>query len=333
MLKISTAPHMSSSVDTSVIMRDVIIALLPAVLVSLLFFGLSAVVVLLTSVAACMLCEYAICRWLLHKQSTLRDGSAAVTGLLLAFNLPAGFPVWMILIGAFVAVGISKMAFGGLGKNLFNPALVGRVFLFVSFPLQMTTWPRPKFLDFFNTDVQTGATTLGILKHLDAETSATALTKYSTSIQDIPNYWQMFVGYTGGCLGEVSAAALLLGLCYLLWRKVISWHIPFYYLATVFIFTSALWLLYESPVYDPVTHLLSGGLILGAVFMATDYVTSPMSVNGKIIFAVGCGLLTVIIRLFGAYPEGVSFDILIMNAFVPLIDRFVRPRVFGTGRK
>lgn len=206
MLKISTAPHMSSSVDTSVIMRDVIIALLPAVLVSLLFFGLSAVVVLLTSVAACMLCEYAICRWLLHKQSTLRDGSAAVTGLLLAFNLPAGFPVWMILIGAFVAVGISKMAFGGLGKNLFNPALVGRVFLFVSFPLQMTTWPRPKFLDFFNTDAQTGATTLGILKHLDAETSATALTKYSTSIQDIPNYWQMFVGYTGGCLGEVSAA-------------------------------------------------------------------------------------------------------------------------------
>lgn len=166
MLKISTAPHMSSSVDTSVIMRDVIIALLPAALVSLLFFGLSAVVVLLTSVAACILCEYAICRWLLHKQSTLRDGSAAVTGLLLAFNLPAGFPVWMILIGAFVAVGISKMAFGGLGKNLFNPALVGRVFLFVSFPLQMTTWPRPKFLDFFNTDVQTGATTLGILKHL-----------------------------------------------------------------------------------------------------------------------------------------------------------------------
>lgn len=247
MLKISTAPHMSSPVDTSVIMRDVIIALLPAALVSLIFFGLSAIVVLLTSVAACMLCEYAICRWLLHKRSTLHDGSAAVTGLLLAFNLPAGFPVWMILIGAFVAVGISKMAFGGLGKNLFNPALVGRVFLFVSFPLQMTTWPRPKFLDFFNADVQTGATTLGILKHLDAETSATALTKYSTSIQDIPNYWQMFVGYTGGCLGEVSAAALLLGLCYLLRRKIISWHIPFYYLATVFIFTSILWLLYESP--------------------------------------------------------------------------------------
>lgn len=333
MLKISTAPHMSSPVDTPILMRDVVIALMPAAIVSVLFFGLAAIVAIISSVAACMLCEYAVCRWLLHKKSTLHDYSAIITGLLLAYNLPAGFPVWMILIGAFVAIVISKMAFGGLGKNIFNPALVGRVFLFVSFPLQMTTWPKPHFLDFWGADAQTGATTLGILKQLDASTSATALSKYGPDLDDLPNYWQMFIGYTGGCLGEVSAAALLLGLAYMLWRRVISWHIPFYYLSTVFILTSIPWLTKGSPVYDPVTHLLSGGLMLGAIFMATDYVTSPMSTNGKIIFAIGCGVLTVIIRLCGAYPEGVSFAILIMNAFVPLIDRFAAPRVFGTRRK
>lgn len=333
MLKISSAPHMSSPINTSTIMRDVIIALVPAAIVSILFFGLGALTVIISSVAACMLCEYAICRWLLHKKSTLRDYSAVVTGLLLAYNLPAWFPIWMILVGAFVAIGISKMAFGGLGKNIFNPALIGRVFLFVSFPLQMTTWPKPKFLDFLYTDAQTGATTLGIIKHIDIENSAEALTQYSTSISELPSYGQMFIGYTGGCIGEVSALALLLGFGYLLWRKVIRWHIPFYYIATVFIFTSILWLTTKSPIYDPIMHLLSGGLMLGAIFMATDYVTSPMSTNGKIIFAIGCGLLTVIIRLYGAYPEGVSFAILIMNAFVPLIDRFAAPRVFGTGRK
>lgn len=333
MLKISTAPHISSPVNTSDIMRDVIIAMLPAALVAIFFFGIGALKVILTSVAACVLCEYLICRYLLRKQSTLRDGSAIVTGLLLAFNLPGNFPIWMILIGAFVAIGISKMAFGGLGKNLFNPALAGRVFLFISFPLQMTSWPKPDFRNFLNIDVQTGATTLGILKHLDAETSATALTKYSTSIHNAPDYWQMFIGNIGGSLGEVSAAALLLGLAYLLYRRIISWHIPFYYIGTVFILTAFMWFSQETPNYDPVTHILSGGLLLGAIFMATDYVTSPMSTNGKIIFAVGCGILTFVIRVFGAYPEGVSFAILIMNAFVPLIDRFVVPRIYGTGRR
>ena len=196
MLKISTAPHMSSPVDTPILMRDVVIALMPAAIVSVLFFGLAAIVVIISSVAACMLCEYAVCRWLLHKKSTLHDYSAIITGLLLAYNLPAGFPVWMILIGAFVAIVISKMAFGGLGKNIFNPALVGRVFLFVSFPLQMTTWPKPHFLDFWSADAQTGATTLGILKQLDTSTSATALSKYGPNLDDLPNYWQMFIGYT-----------------------------------------------------------------------------------------------------------------------------------------
>ncbi len=333
MLKISTAPHMSSPINTSIIMRDVIIALIPAALIAVLFFGLNALTVIITSVASCILCEYALTRWVLHKPSTLRDNSAAITGLLLAYNLPSNFPILLILLGSFVAIGITKIAFGGLGKNLFNPALIGRVFLFVSFPLQMTTWPRPKFLDFMNTDVQTGATTLGILKHLDAETSATALTSHAGSIENLPNYWQMLIGYTGGCIGEISALALLLGGAYLLWRNVISWHIPFYYIATVFIVTSFLWLKYDLPIYDPVTHLLSGGLMLGAIFMATDYVTSPMTINGKIIFGIGCGLLTVIIRLWGSYPEGVSFAILIMNAFVPLIDKFTRPRLFGARRK
>ena len=333
MLKISTAPHMSSPINTNIIMRDVIIVLMPAALVAILFFGFNALTVILSSIAACMLCEYALNRWVLHKANTLRDGSAAITGLLLAYNLPSNFPIWMILIGAFVAIGISKTAFGGLGKNLFNPALVGRVFLFVSFPLQMTSWPRPKFLDFLNTDVQTGATTLGILKHLDAETSATTLTSHAPALDNVPYYWQMLIGYTGGCIGEVSTIALILGGLYLIKRGVISWHIPFYYIASVFIITSFLWLKYDTPAYDPITHLLSGGLMLGAIFMATDYVTSPMTTNGKIIFAIGCGLLTVIIRLCGAYPEGVSFAILIMNAFVPLIDNYTHPRLFGTGRK
>lgn len=332
MLKISTAPHISSPIDTPILMREVVVALLPAAIVALLIFGLGAFRIILTSVAACVLCEYLICRYLLKKESTIRDYSAIITGLLLAYNLPSNFPTWMILVGAFVAIGISKMAFGGLGKNLFNPALVGRVFLFISFPQQMTSWPKPDFLNFNNIDVQTGATTLGLLKHLDAATSATALTKYSSSIQDIASYWQMFVGNVGGCIGEISVLALLLGLIYMLYRRVITWHIPFYYISTVFILTSLMWFWKETPNYDPVSHLLSGGLMLGAIFMATDYVTSPMSLNGKIFFAIGCGVLTFVIRIFGAYPEGVSFAILIMNAFVPLIDRFFIPRVYGRGR-
>lgn len=194
----------------------------------------------------------------------------------------------------------------------------------------MTSWPKPDFLNFLNADAETGATTLGILKHIDAESSATKLTG---SLSELPDYWQMFVGYTGGCIGEVSALALLLGFAWLLWRRIITWHIPFYYVATVFIFTSIIWLHTGNIQVEPITQLLSGGLLLGAIFMATDYVTTPMSRKGQIVFAVGCGILTVIIRRWSAYPEGVSFAILIMNAFVPLIDYFTVPRVFGTGRK
>ena len=303
---------------------------MPALVAAVLIFGLNALTVVLTAVAACVAFEYLTCRYLLKSTPTTGNLSAVVTGLLLAYNLPSNMPIWMILIGSFVAIVIGKMAFGGIGKNVFNPALVGRVFLFISFPVQMTSWPKPDFLNFLNTDVETGATTLGILKHIDAESSATKLVG---GLENLPDYGQMFLGYTGGCLGEVSALALLIGFAYLLWRRVIGWHIPFYYISTVFLITGIMWLNGGNIQVEPITQILSGGLLLGAIFMATDYATTPMSRKGQIVFAIGCGILTVIIRRWSVYPEGVSFAILIMNAFVPLIDYFTIPRVFGTGRK
>lgn len=321
MLKISTAPHLNSPLSTRGIMLNVIIAMLPALAVGLLSFGMTALQVVVTAVAGCVLCEYLISRYLMKQSDAAGDLSAVVTGMLLAFNLPAGMPVWMTLIGCFMAVGVTKMAFGGIGKNLFNPALVGRVFLFISFPVQMTRWQNPDWLNFMNTDAQTGATPLGVLKHIDAATSATQT--------NLPGYFDMFVGNTGGCIGEVSLLALLLGLAYMLYKHIITWEIPFYYLATFFILVSIHWLLTDDIRLDPVTHLLSGGLMLGAIFMATDYTTSPMSRRGKVIFGIGCGVLTYVIRIYSVYPEGVSFAILIMNAFVPLIDMISVPRIFG----
>lgn len=326
MLKISTAPHAQTSTDTRRLMRDVVIALIPAALAAVLFFGLNALIVILTSVAACVFFEYAVCRWWFKTQNTTGDFSAVITGLLLAYNLPSSMPVAMIILGAFMAIVVAKLCYGGLGKNIFNPALVGRVFLFISFPVQMTQWPKPEFLKFLEVDVQTAATTLGIIKHMDAQTSASVLNG------KLPSYLDMFVGYTGGCIGEISALALLLGLCYMLWRRVITWHIPFYYISTVFMITGIMWLITKEVRYDPLTHILSGGLMLGAIFMATDYTTSPMTVKGQVLFAVLCGILTVIIRLYSAYPEGVSFAILIMNAFVPLIDKYVHGRIYGQRR-
>lgn len=331
MLKISTAPHLNSPLSSRGIMLNVIIALLPALIVALLVFGLAALEVIVTSVAGCLAFEYLICRYLLKTAPTTNDLSAIITGLLLAFNLPAGMPAWMTLIGCFMAIGVSKLAFGGIGKNLFNPALVGRVFLFISFPVQMTHWVKPHLLDFLNMDVQTGATPLGILKHIDAGTSATQLAANS-SLNELPNYLQMFIGYTGGCIGEVSTLALLLGFFYMLWKRIITWQIPFYFIATVFLLTGLHWLITDSVRVEPLTHILSGGLMLGAIFMATDYTTSPMSINGKIIFGIGCGVLTYIIRIYSVYPEGVSFAILIMNSLVPLIDKLFIPRLFGNKR-
>ena len=320
MYKISTSPHMNSQQTTQTIMRDVIVALTPAMLVSLFMFGIQALAVLVTSVASCVFFEYFSARRLKLKNTT-SDLSAVVTGVLLALNLPATMPIWMTVIGAFMAIVVAKMTFGGIGKNIFNPALVGRVFLFISFPVQMTTWMAPRFLDFFNIDATTAATPLNVLKHLGSGERLTT------------GYWDLFIGNIGGSMGETSVLAILLGLFWLLKQKIITWHIPVFYLGgfAVCMFLSEI--ITGEPRFDVLAHLLSGGLMLGAVFMATDYTTSPMTKKGKIVFAIGCGVLTYVIRVFGSYPEGVSFAILIMNAFVPLIDKYCHQYVYGTGRK
>ena len=327
MLNFSTSPHMYSAKTTKGIMLDVIIALLPAFIASLLFFGLQSLLVCITSVASCVSVEYLLQKYALKQTPQVGNLSAVVTGLLLAFNLPCDIPPVLVLLAAFVAIGIAKLPYGGLGKNIFNPALVGRVFLFVAFPAYMSSWPKPRFMEFFNTDVVTSATPLNVMKYSDAATSATRLSEM------MPDYLQMFLGDSGGCLGETSALALLSGLAYLLWRKVIKWHIPAFYIGTVFVMFAISYIATNNIKYDPLAQILSGGLMLGAIFMATDYTTSPMTSKGKIVFAVGCGVLTFVIREYSSYPEGVSFAILIMNAFVPLIDRIYQPRLFGTRRK
>ncbi len=328
MLKISANPHIQTVRNTRSIMLDVVIALMPAAIAALLFFGVNALRVILTSVAACVLFEYLACRYWLKTANTTQNFSAVITGLLLAYNLPSTMPSWMILIGAFMAIIVAKICFGGLGKNIFNPALVGRVFLFISFPVQMTIWPTPHFLHITSPDGQTGATPLNILKNMDTSSD---YPMYSPD--DLPSYSNMFLGNIGGCIGEISTLALLLGFVYLLWRRVITWHIPVYYLATVFVLTSFLYAATGEIKFLPLAHLLSGGLMLVAIFMATDYTTSPMTIKGQIIFAVGCGVLTVVIRSFSAYPEGVSFAILIMNALVPLIDKLAVQRYYGERKK
>ncbi len=326
-LIVSLSPHQLGTNSVKKLMYGVLIALLPTLFVSVWFFGLGAIIVIITSVLSCILFEYLLTKFVLKKPSTITDGSAALTGLLLAFNLPSNLPIWLVIIGAFVAIGIAKISFGGLGNNLFNPALAGRVFLLISWPVQMTSWPKPSPISnhlLGYTDVTTGATPLGVLAEgLRNGESAVKLTS------QVPDYMQMLLGNTGGSLGEVGAAAILIGLVYLLMKKIITWHIPVSILGTVAVFTSILW--YANPVKfaDPMFHLLSGGLLLGAVFMATDYVSSPMSKRGMILYGVFIGLLTIIIRVWGAFPEGVSFAILIMNAFVPLINMYMKPKRFG----
>jgi electron transport complex protein RnfD len=247
-----------------------------------------------------------------------------VTGLLLAFNVPANLPVWIIIIGSLVAIGIGKMSFGGLGNNPFNPALVGRVFLLISFPVQMTSWPVPNGFNTGYTDAVTGATPLGMMKEgIDKGDTV------SDIMSQIPSHMEMFYGHMGGSMGEIAALALLIGFAYLLIRKVITWHIPVSIIATITVFTGILWLINPEANADPVFHLLTGGILLGAIYMATDYVTSPMSVKGMWVYGIGIGVITVLIRVFGAYPEGVSFAILIMNAFVPLINAYIKPKRFG----
>ena len=319
---ISPSPHVHGGDSIEKNMYGVLIALVPTFIFSIVFFGLGASLVTLTSVAACLVFEYVIQKYLMKQRPTIWDGSAIITGVLLAFNLPSSLPLWIVVIGALVAIGIGKMSFGGLGNNIFNPALVGRVFLLISFPVQMTTWPVPN--GFATSDAVTGATPLALVKEAVKNGQAVGDTLSSVGITTS----NLILGNIGGSLGEVAAIGLLLGFAYMLIRKIISWHIPVAIFATVIVFSGILNLADPAQFAGPVFHLFTGGLMLGAIFMATDYVTSPMTHKGMLIYGVGIGLLTVIIRVFGAYPEGMSFAILIMNGFTPLINRYCKPRRF-----
>ncbi len=323
-LIVSLSPHAHGTDTVERNMYGVIIALMPALLVSFYFFGIGSAIVCATSVAACVLFEWAINKFMLrNERNTICDGSAVLTGLLLGFNLPSNLPIWIIIIGALFAIGVGKMTYGGLGNNLFNPALVGRAALLVAFPAQMTTWPKVGQLSSY-LDAETGATPLYYMK----EAIKTGDTSY---LANVPDSMSLFLGNHpegAGAMGEICALALLLGLAYMLWKKIITWHIPVSIIGTVFILAAIMHV--ANPVYaDPLSVIFSGGLMLGAIFMATDYVTSPMTAKGQLIYGVAIGVLTVVIRNWGAYPEGMSFAILIMNAFTPLINNYVKPKRFG----
>lgn len=309
---VSSSPHVHSGDSIQKNMLYVVIALLPAYLVALYYFGVGALAVSVIAIASCIGFEAFIQRFVLKTKVSISDGSAALTGLLLAMNLPSNLPWWMVIIGSMAAIGLGKMCYGGLGNNLFNPALVGRVFLLISFPAAMTVWPVPEPFSMAYMDAQTAATPLSLMKF----------------DQMLPPILSTIVGNEGGSMGEVSAIALLLGGCFLLWKKVITWHIPVSILATVAVFTGIMHLVDPLAYENPLWHLCSGGLLLGAIFMATDYVTSPMTTRGQLIYGAGIGLITVVIRLWGSYPEGVSFAILLMNATTPLIDKYISPKRF-----
>ncbi|HUN14669.1 MULTISPECIES: RnfABCDGE type electron transport complex subunit D [Alistipes] len=313
-LIVAPAPHVQTMQSTGRIMRDVVIALVPALIVSTVVFGWSVLCVTALSVLSCVGFEYLIQRFLVGGKPTVGNWSAVVTGVLLAFNLPASIPWWIVVMGAFVAIAIAKMTFGGLGKNPFNPALVGRVFLLIAYPVQMTAFPEIEGLDALS-----GATPLAAVKHGAAA--------------DILGVQDLLLGNMPGSLGEVAALALFAGFVYLLWRRVITWHIPVTVLVTMAAFAFVVALsrgAEEAALWQfPLFHVLAGGAMLGAIFMATDYSTSPMTVRGGVIFAVGIGAITMCIRLWGAYPEGMSFAILIMNSTVPLINKYVKPKRFG----
>ncbi|PRY96970.1 RnfABCDGE type electron transport complex subunit D [Marinilabilia salmonicolor] len=323
-LVVSPSPHVHSGDSVSKNMYGVIIALIPALLASLWYFGIGALIVTLTAIVACVLFEWIIQKYLMKTTPSISDGSAALTGLLLAFNLPTNIPIGLIIIGAAVAIGIGKMSFGGLGNNPFNPALVGRVFLLISFPVQMTSWPVPVTSRFQYLDATTGATPLSVMKE-----GLSSGASFSEIMSEIPSYLNLFMGNMGGSAGEVAGIALVLGGIYLLVRKIITWHIPVSVIGSIAVFTAILHFASPDAYAGPLFHILTGGVLLGAFFMATDYVSSPMSKRGMLLYGVGIGVITVLIRVYGSYPEGVSFAILIMNAFVPLIDRYMKPKRFG----
>lgn len=316
-LFVAPSPHVHAANTTQKLMLDVIIALLPALAVSVFVYGWAVLTVTAVSIASCVALEALVQKFLVKGPQTISNLSAVVTGLILAMNLPVNIPLWIVFVGALVAICVAKLPFGGLGKNLFNPAIVGRVFLLIAYPVQMTSFSQPE----------------GVA---DAFSGATPLAAVKQGVVDVAQVdaMQMFIGAIPGSLGEISALALLLGFVYLLVRKVISWHIPVAVLGTIALFAFCLGLgrlsegaqlLYVLPVF----HLLAGGAVLGAVFMATDYVTSPMTHKGMVIYGIGIGVITMLIRQWGAYPEGMSFAILIMNSVVPLINKYVKPRRFG----
>ncbi len=324
LLTVSPSPHIHQEQTISRIMYDVIFAMLPAFAFSIYVFGLGALMVTLIAVLSAVLFEYLITKHLLKREPDILDGSAVVTGMLLAFNVPSNLPWWLIVLGSFVAIGIGKMSFGGLGNNPFNPALVGRVFLLVSFPVQMTTWPAPFESRMSITDVVTGATPLGFIK--DGLKNGESLVDL---MQDVPRHMDFLLGMQPGSMGEISGLLLIFGFLFLVFRKVITWHIPVIVIGTMFVFSGLLWLGNPDRFIDPLFHILTGGALLGAIFMATDYVTSPMTILGVVIYSMGIGIITILVRVFGAYPEGISFAILIMNAFVPLLNKYFKPSRFG----
>ena len=326
-LLVSPSPHTHGKESTQSIMRDVLIALAPAMLVSILSSGWSALMLILVGAAACVLTEFLIQKYLLKRPVTVSDLSAVVTGCLLALNLPPNSPWWLIVIGSVVAIGVAKMTFGGLGQNIFNPALVGRVFLLVSFPVLMTTWDDSGSM-FGLVDAFSGATPLGAVK----EGLKNGMTLSELTADNL-TFSQQFFFNMGGSAGEFSALALILGFIYLLCRRVIKATIPVTIFCTVFVVSGIFWLADPERFTNPVFNLFTGGLLLGAIFMATDYVTSPMTTKGQIIFGIGIGLITVFVRYFGSYPEGVSFAILIMNCTVPLLNKYCKPRRFGEVKK
>lgn len=318
---VSPSPHIHGGDSISRNMYGVLIALIPAFAFSVYQFGWHALLITAICVLTCCITEWFITRFMLHRTNYVLDGSAILTGVLLAFNLPSELPWWIVVIGSFIAIAVGKMAFGGLGNNIFNPALVGRVFLLISFPAQMTTWPTPHLLDAAqHVDATTMATPLAMMKNI---------VKGTASIQDLPSAWDLFLGLNPGSLGEISAIALLIGLVYMLARKIITWHTPISIIVTVFVFAGILHLVDPVKYVAPWVHLFTGGLMLGAIFMATDYVTSPITARGQLVYGCMIGLLTVIIRTWGAYPEGMSFAILIMNAFTPIINIYAKPKHFG----
>ena len=314
-LVVSSAPHLVTNMDTTRIMLMVLIGLAPSFLVSIYVFGMRVIALTAVCIVASMFFEWA---WnkLMHKTQTVGDLSAAVTGTLIAFNVPSGLPFWIAIVGCFVAIIVVKQLYGGMGKNIVNPAITARIVLFISFATEMTTWPLPRMA----ADATSTATPLGVLAEGGAE---------------LPSNMQMFLGFIVGSMGEVSAIALLIGGLFLIWKKIISPIIPCCFIGTVFVFA----LIYYGATGEgealqmAIFHVLAGGVMLGAFFMATDYVTSPLLPMGKVIFGIGCGLLTMIIRLWGQYPEGVSFSILIMNCLTPLIENFCQKRLYGGAKK